>query len=176
MVAMTAVLGLMPPLYIVVVPITAQSMGSMLAGGALGARRGGLAMMIFVLLVALGLPLLSGARGGVGVLLGPTAGYLLSWPLAGWVTGKMVEHHWRQLTYLQSMLINILGGMLIVYAAGIGWLSLVLGADFRVSLLQTAIFVPGDLLKCWIAASVTITLRRYYPLIRLNPAAGEHSR
>lgn len=168
---MTAVLGLMPPLYIIVVPITAQSMGPMLAGGALGARLGGLAMVIFVLLVALGLPLLSGARGGFGVLLGYTAGYLLSWPLAAWVIGKMVERYWRQLTYLRAMLINILGGILVVHVVGIGWLSLVLGSDFQASLLNSVIFVPGDLLKCWIAALVTVTLRRYHPLVQLDTAA-----
>ncbi len=82
--AMTAALGLLPPLMLPLlgVPITAQSMGPMLAGAILGARRGGLASALFILLVALGFPVLSGGRGGFGILFGPGGGFLLAYPVA----------------------------------------------------------------------------------------------
>ncbi|CAK7255150.1 MULTISPECIES: biotin transporter BioY [unclassified Shinella] len=79
--AITAALAVFPPmtLPVVGVPITAQSLGAILAGGVLGARRGGLSMILFLILVAIGLPLLSGGRGGFGVFMGPTGGFLLRW-------------------------------------------------------------------------------------------------
>ena len=66
--AITAGLAIFPPLVLPVVgvPVTAQSLGPMLAGGVLGARRGGLSMLLFLALVAMGLPLLAGGRGGRG--------------------------------------------------------------------------------------------------------------
>ena len=64
------------------VPITAQSLGVMLAGGVLGAVRGSLAITLFLGLVAIGLPLLPGGRGGFGVFLGPTGGFLVGWIIA----------------------------------------------------------------------------------------------
>ncbi len=73
--AIMAGLAVFPPIMLPVVgvPITAQSIGAMLAGGVLGAARGGLSMALFLALVAFGLPLLPGGRGGFGVFFGPTA-------------------------------------------------------------------------------------------------------
>ena len=79
--ALTAALGLLPMVAVpgLPVPIHAQSLGVMLAGGVLGAKRGGLAMLVFMALVAAGLPLLSGGRGGIGIFLGPTGGFALGY-------------------------------------------------------------------------------------------------
>ena len=69
--ALIAVLGLVPKIDLASgVPITAQSLGVMLCGTVLGARRGALAVGLFLLVTLAGLPLLSGGRGGLGVLLG----------------------------------------------------------------------------------------------------------
>ena len=91
--ALIAALGLAPPLYLFggSVPITAQTLGVMLAGSVLGARRGALAVLAFLVLVAVGLPLLSGGRGGLGVFVGPSAGSSLGWVLGAWVVGWVVE-------------------------------------------------------------------------------------
>src|SRR4051812_50079608 len=79
--AIMAALGLLPPIPVgfIPVPITAQSMGVMLAGSILGAKRGGLAILLFLALVAVGLPLLAGGRGGLGGFFGPPAGVLIFW-------------------------------------------------------------------------------------------------
>lgn len=68
--ALTAARGSFPPILLPVtgVPITAQSISVMLAGSILGARRGGLAIVLFLILVAVGLPLLAGGKGGIGVV------------------------------------------------------------------------------------------------------------
>ncbi|AQX26114.1 biotin transport system substrate-specific component [Bartonella sp. Raccoon60] len=68
--ALYAVLGFFPPIFLpffLGLPITAQSMGPMLAGSILGAKRGAAASALFLFLVAIGLPLLAGGRGGIGV-------------------------------------------------------------------------------------------------------------
>ena len=82
--ALTAVLGLFPPITLPVtgVSVTAQSLGPMLAGAILGARRGGLSIVLFLVLVAVGLPLLSGGRGGFGVMIGVTGGFMFGWAIS----------------------------------------------------------------------------------------------
>ncbi|MDA9293965.1 biotin transporter BioY, partial [Amylibacter sp.] len=87
-----AVLGLLPKLTLVSgIPITAQSLGVMLCGIILGAKRGALAVLLFLSLVALGLPLLAGGRGGLGVFTTPWAGFLFGFPFAAFVTGYIME-------------------------------------------------------------------------------------
>ena len=73
------------------VPITAQSLGVMLAGAILGGRRGFAALVLFLALVAIGLPLLAGGRGGLGVFASPSVGFLLAWPVAAFVVGWLIE-------------------------------------------------------------------------------------
>lgn len=69
--AIMGVLAIFPPIPVpfIPVPIVAQTLGIMLAGGILGAKRGGLSILLFVFLVAVGAPLLTGGRGGLGVLI-----------------------------------------------------------------------------------------------------------
>ena len=87
--ALIAALGLIPKFTLGFgVPITAQSLGVMLCGTVLGAWRGGLAALLFVALVALGLPLLAGGRGGLGVFASPTDSSM----------GNSVPSRWRART------------------------------------------------------------------------------
>ena len=79
------------PLPFTPVPITLQTLMVLLSGAMLGANYGGLAMIIYLLLGAIGLPVFAGGASGIGVLLGPTGGYLLSYPIAAFVVGKMLE-------------------------------------------------------------------------------------
>ena len=94
--AITAVLGLVPAIQVGPVPITAQTLGVMLAGSILGARRGFLSQLLFLVLVAIGLPLLASGAGGLAVFAGPTAGYLISWPIAAFVVGLLTERFWAR--------------------------------------------------------------------------------
>ena len=92
-VGIIAAMGLVPAVQLPVfpVPITLQSMGVMLAGAVLGRWRGAAAVLVFLALVALGLPLLSGGRGGLGVFFGPSVGFLLGFPVAAFVIGWLSE-------------------------------------------------------------------------------------
>ena len=90
--ALIAALGLVPPINLASgVPITAQSLGVMLAGTALGAKRGFAATLLFIALTLAGLPLLSGGRGGIGLLASPTAGFVIGFPFATLATGFLTE-------------------------------------------------------------------------------------
>jgi biotin transport system substrate-specific component len=163
--ALTAVLGLIPRIDpgLVPVPITAQSLGPMLAGSILGARRGGLSQALFVLLVAMGLPLMSGGRGGLGLFVGPSAGFILGFPLAAAAIGLLTEKFWGRLTFLRAFAANLLGGILVLYAIGVPVLMIVTGST--TAALGAAAFLPGDVLKAVLAALIAIFVKRGYPLI-----------
>ena len=123
--AITAVLGLVPAIQIGPVPITAQTLGVMLAGSILGAKRGFLALLLFLLLVAIGLPVLPGGGGGLAVFAGATAGYLFSWPIAAFVVGLLTERFWTRYNLAWGILANAVGGILVIYAIGVPWLAVV---------------------------------------------------
>lgn len=171
--AIVAALALFPPIWLPVigVPITAQSMGAMLAGGVLGAKRGSLALALFVLLVALGLPLLSGGRGGFGVFFGPTAGYIFGWIVAAFVIGYLTERFWDRLNIFTAALICIAGGVVVLYAIGVPWSAVVAKVTVMQALTGSAPFIPGDILKAIISALVIVTVKRSYPLLGSRSAA-----
>jgi biotin transport system substrate-specific component len=172
--AITAALGLAPPINAGFgVPITLQSMGVMLAGSILGARRGGLSQLLFVALVAAGLPLLAGGRGGLGVFATPSVGYLLAFPIAAFVIGLLAERFWGEMNFIKMLAINVLGGLLVIHALGIlGW-ALVLGSAentaflpaLALAALKDAAFIPGDIAKAVLAASAAMFVKRGYPVI-----------
>ena len=165
--AITAAFAVFPPVQIPVVPapIVVQNIGVMLAGAILGARRGGLALLLFVVLVALGMPLLTGWKGGFGVILGPTGGFVLSWIPAAFVVGAMVEKFWSRLNFWNLLLCNVVGGIVVVYALGIPWLAAVAGLELGPALAGSAVFIPGDVVKAVIASFAALVVKRSYPLI-----------
>lgn len=175
--AIVAALGLLPPVPVpaVPVPITAQTLGVMLAGSVLGARRGGLALLVFLAVVAVGLPVLSGGRGGLGVFVGPSAGFLYSWPIAAVVTGLITQLCWRRYNVAWALVANLVGGVLVIYAVGIPVLSLFGHLPLSVAFTGSMAFVPGDLVKAVAASVVAVAVHKAYPVIELparRAAAG----
>lgn len=151
------------------VPITAQTLGVMLAGAVLGPRRGPLAVLLVLVLAAVGLPVLAGGRGGIGVFVGPTAGYLVGWVFGVIVIGLIV--HSSRITWWRTALGTVVGGILVVYLFGIPVQALVLGTDLVPTALSTVVFLPGDLLKAAAATALTVALVKAYP-----PAFGDSLR
>ena len=162
--ALIAALGLVPKFDLAAgVPITAQSMGVMLAGCLLGARRGALAVLLFLFLVALGLPLLAGGRGGLGVFMGPTVGFLLGFPVAAFVTGYF-SAQWRgSAPVVTTVLAAILGGVLVLYIFGIVGFAMVTGQTLAQATSIMWVFVPGDLVKAGLAGIITESVLRLRP-------------
>ena len=164
--ALTAVLGLVPPISfagLALPAITAQTLGVMLAGALAGARRGGLALLLFVALVAIGLPLLSGGRGGFGVFAGASGGFLVAWPISaaviGWLVGRAGTSTPRLATGIA------IGGILVMYAIGIPWMAVVAKLPLSKAVMIMLAYVPGDLVKVAIAVIVTRGIRRAYPAL-----------
>jgi biotin transport system substrate-specific component len=150
------------------VPITAQTLGVMLAGLVLGARRAPLAVLVVIVLAAVGLPVLAGGRGGLGVLVGPTAGYLAGW-IAGTVVIGLIAHSGR-FTWWRAAVGVILGGIVVVYLFGIPVQALVTGVPLGPTVVSSLVFLPGDLLKAVAAVLLAVALRRAYP--RAFPTRG----
>lgn len=164
--AIIAALAIFPPIMLPIgVPITAQAMGAMLAGGIIGAKRGALAMLLFAVLVAIGLPLLPGGRGGLGIIMGPTGGFIVSWIAVAFVVGYLTERMWGKLDVLRLFLICAFGGVVVSYAIGVPWMALAAGIGIDKAILAMAVYVPGDLIKAAVAAIVSLSIKRAYPII-----------
>jgi len=162
--ALIAALGLVPQLTLAFgVPITAQSLGIMLCGTVLGARRGGLAALLFIGLVALGLPLLAGGRGGLGVFTSPTAGFALGFPVAAFATGWVMERLSGVSVVLAAGIAAVLGGVVVLYAFGLSGMAIVLGRSLTEAALLVTAFIPGDAVKAVLAGIITAALYRARP-------------
>lgn len=161
--ALMIVLGLFPgiPLGVIPVAIVLQNLGVMLAGVLLKPRYATLAVGVFLLMVAVGLPLLSGGRGGAASFVGPTGGYLIGWLMApaltSWaltLTGVRQRAWWLELAVAFVTLvvvIDCLGAVFLAVQAHLG-----LGA----ALLSNLMFVPGDLMKVTLAVLIARRLRK----------------
>jgi biotin transport system substrate-specific component len=170
--AIVAALGLLPALVLPVlpVPVTAQTLGVMLAGSILGARRGAAALLAFLALVALGLPVLAGGRGGLGVFAGPSAGFLLAWPIAAATVGWLTERWWRTYDYKRALAANLIGGIGVVYLCGIPWLAAVADLSLWAAAVGAGVFIPGDIVKALVAAAAAVAVRKSFPVIEAADA------
>ncbi len=135
------------------VPITGQTFAVLLTGALLGSRLGAMAMTVYLIEGASGLPFFYGGTSGIPHLLGPTGGYLIAFPAAAFITGAFAEHGWdkRFLTAAWSMAI----GSVVIMLSGWAWFALVsntpLSIAFQVTVLK---FIPGDIIKILLAAAV----------------------
>jgi biotin transport system substrate-specific component len=163
--AIIAVLGIPGaiPVFGGAVPITAQTLGIMLAGAVLGSWRGAAAVVVLLLLVLVGLPLLSGGRGGAGVFVGPSAGYLFGWILGAFVTGAIVHAGHCRPTWWRTALGCVVGGILVIYAVGVPVQAFVTHLPLGATALSSTVFLPGDLIKAVVATLITMALWRAYP-------------
>lgn len=163
--ALMAVLGIFPPINIpaIGVPITAQSMGVMLAGALAGAKRGSLAIVLFLVLVAIGLPLLAGGRGGFGLFLTPTGGFLVGFVLGAALIGVLFARHKGAVSPAIAFVYMILGGIVVVHVPGILWWSYVTETPLLAVLATDMAFIPGDLIKAVLATVIVTGVRKAYP-------------
>ena len=150
MIALIIILGIFPgiPVGFLPVPIILQNFGIMLAGELLGPKRGSLAVIIFLVLVALGFPFLSGGNGGLASFVGPTGGALLSWWKASW---------WRE------WLVLLLFGVLWINLCEVIWLATLFHFGIIKALLAEMVFLPGDILKASLSVMVARRLRKILP-------------
>lgn len=160
-----AALGLVPAVYPfgIAVPITAQTLGVMLAGAVLGSRRGGLALVVFLVLVAVGLPLLAGGRGGLAAFVSPSAGFLWAWPLGAFVVGWITERVGAPYRLIPGVLANLAGGLIVVYLIGIPVLAWQAGISLLAAAATSAVFLVGDVVKAVLGAVIARGVHAAYP-------------
>jgi biotin transport system substrate-specific component len=139
------------PLPFTPVPITLQTLAVVLSGLVLGARGGALAQLLYLGMIATGLPL--DARGlGPAAFVSPTAGYLIGFVpaafVAGWLAERLTARRWW------GNFVAALAGMTLVYLLGASWLAVMLGSWQKAWLGGVAPFILLDLGKTAIAAGV----------------------
>lgn len=160
-----AALGLVPALQLpaMPVPITLQSLGVMLAGSILGARKGAASVLLFLALVAIGLPLLAGGRGGLGVFATPSVGFLIGWPIAALVIGWLTERRGAPYSVPRGVGFNLLGGIVVMYVFGLTGMMLVGGLSLAAATIALLPFIPGDVIKAVLAAGIAKPVHASYP-------------
>lgn len=128
------------------VPVTGLTFGVIVTGAAMGAVRGLLATMLYVLLGVAGLPVYADASYGLDVLIGVTGGYLVGSVLAAALTGFLAEKAWdrKVVSAVPAMLL----GELVIFIIGVGWLMVVLDVGLMEGLVLGLIpFIPGEIVK-----------------------------
>ncbi len=164
--AIIAALGLVPKFDLPVaggVPVTAQSMGVMLAGIFLGPRKGALAVALFLLCVAVGMPLLSGGRGGLAPFFGPGGGFILGFVPAAFTVGFVMKKLRDIPLFAGAFIASVIGGIFVDYAFGIPYLAWKANMSLAQAAFGSALFVPGDLIKAVIAGLVAQSAYRAVP-------------
>jgi biotin transport system substrate-specific component len=138
------------------VPVTGQTFAVLLSGAALGANRGATAMLLYILLGMVGLPVYADGNHGMEIITGASGGYLVGFLVAGWVVGRLAEARLdrRPLTALPLFLV----GSAIIYVIGVPWLAVSAGQSISWAISNGFTdFIPGDLVKAAAAAAVLPT-------------------
>ena len=139
------------PLY--PVPITLQTMFTILAGLLLTGRTAALSQVVYVLLGVIGLPVFSGGKAGLGVLFGPTGGYLIGFIVAALVVGWLKQTK-KDASWPWYALCSVLG-IIVIYVIGVLRLAQVAHMTLSKGLVVGALpFLPGDALKCTVSVLV----------------------
>lgn len=142
------------------VPYTLQTFFVLLAGALLGKRNGALSQLLYLTAGFIGLPVFSSGGFGLAKIIGPTGGYLLSFPVAAFVVGYLVENHRKFMWLLLSMVV----GLLVIFSLGTIHLYFVYYRDWVPAILNGfLIFSVWDVLKIAAAASIAHVLRKHYP-------------
>ncbi len=153
------------------VPITLQTFGVLLAGAVLGARRGALAVLLYLAVGFAGLPVFSEGNGGIAALARPTVGYLLAFALAAWVTGVIVERGRKPGPVpVPRFILATLAATVAIYAIGIPVLALRVGITMREAIVANVAYLPFDAVKLIAVVVVASAVNRAYPdLLRRAP-------
>ncbi|CQR47531.1 Biotin transporter BioY2 [Paraliobacillus sp. PM-2] len=140
------------------IPISGQTLAVGLAATIIGSRYSAIAMVCYVLLGAVGLPVFAGFTGGVQILVGPTGGYIFGFIAAAFVTGYILEK--TKFNMKMAMVANIVG-MIITLTFGAIHLKIVLDLTWNQALISGIYpFIVVGLIKAYLASWIGITVRK----------------
>jgi len=148
------------------VPITFQTLAVMLTGLMLGPARGFAAVGLYTLLGLAGLPIFSQGRSGLGILAGPSAGYIIAFPIAAGVVGWLATVVIKRTTRARALwffLSATVTSIVVVHSLGIVGIALNSKATLEQAFLSDLIFYPGDIIKNVLAAVIAVALHRAFP-------------
>jgi len=147
------------------VPITLQTFGVMLAGCVLGPIRGFLAVSLYLLLGAIGLPVFAEHSSGLAVFSGPSAGYLIAFPFAAALAGFLVKYVAREnrTRAIWVFFCSLAGSVLVIHPLGIIGMKLYFDVSWHEAFTYDTPFWIGDLLKTTLVALVAAEVHRAFP-------------
>ncbi|MCL1789394.1 MAG: biotin transporter BioY [Oscillospiraceae bacterium] len=144
-------------------PLTMQTFAIPLTGAVLGARKGFIASSVYLLLGAVGVPIFQGMTGGLGIIMGPTGGFLLAFPVFALIAGRASEKNKRHLIF--AGLIAGMGWLFLF--GGLVWPVLIVGATVQTAFIRFVLpFLPGDLIKITMVFIIAPELRKALSKIR----------
>jgi biotin transport system substrate-specific component len=151
------------PLYFTPVPVTLQTLAVILVGFMLGPERGFSALALYLVEGAMGLPVFSPqGPGGIAQLLGPTGGFLLSYPLAAAAAGFVLRYARTGKFRFPAALFAGCVATIVIFAMGASWFAHLLhvgpGVAWRLACMP---FLPGECAKIIIAATAYTSLNRW---------------
>jgi biotin transport system substrate-specific component len=147
------------PLPFTPVPITGQTFAVILVGASLGTLRGTASLALYLLAGMAGAPIYAHHSHGLGVVTGASGGYLVGFVLAAAVTGVLAEQRCDR--HFSSAVGAMLTGNVVIYLVGLPWLAVDLGTSLDKTLqLGLYPFVPGDMLKLYLAGALLPTAWR----------------
>ncbi|MBO1901457.1 biotin transporter BioY [Leucobacter weissii] len=164
--ALIAVSAILPAITIAgPVPFTLQTFAILLTGAVLGARRGFLAALLYLAVGAIGIPVFAGGSSGLAPFAGPTAGYLVSFPLAAAATGFIAQRLSLRSAASSAALLFLaaLAGVVVNHGLGILGLAWRGGMSLPEAALVDVVFLPGDIVKALLAAIVATAVHRAFP-------------
>jgi biotin transport system substrate-specific component len=141
------------PLPFTPVPVTGQTFAVVLVGASLGSVRGTASLLLYLSIGLLGAPVYAGGDHGWAVVTGASGGYIVGFVVAAALTGWLAEHHWDR--RFSSAVGAMLTGNVVIYLVGLPWLAVVVDTGLEKTLeLGLYPFVPGDMLKLYLAATL----------------------
>ncbi|WP_309072339.1 biotin transporter BioY [Arthrobacter sp.] len=172
--AVVAVSAILPaiPVGQVGVPITLQTLAIMVTGIVLGPWRAGAALTLYVAVALAGLPIFSQFRGGIGVLFGPSAGYIIAFPVAAVLVGFLARLVFRRLDrhrFLGLFAACTITSLLITHPFGIIGMMINAKLDLGAAIAADVVFLPGDILKNLAAAAIGLSVIKAFPRLQSRP-------
>jgi biotin transport system substrate-specific component len=146
------------PLPFTPVPLTLQNFGVLLVGLTLGARRGFVAMALYLIEGVSGMPVFNPTGpGGIAQLIGPTGGFLMVYPLVAGVAGLILNT--GKLTFARAAVSGLLAEV-VLFASGIGWLIILTLSVSQAVRFGFYWFIFAEIIKIMFAAAIAVRIRR----------------
>ena len=138
------------------VPMTMQTFAITLAGVILGSKKGGLSILVYVLLGAIGVPVFAGFSGGVQNLIGPTGGFIISFPIMAYVIGLGVEHRKKKGMFVLMLIL----GTVLNYVIGVAMFCIIMNSSVMTGITACVLpFIPTAIIKAVVAALLGLQIR-----------------